>query len=92
MSPIRPPIKCGLPIPCILEALVSPLQLIPFPPLTSEREQTDGQNVCIRNETTVAIQAEFRMVFLAMFCFCLYGFRSTTVMLLAIKERILLNV
>jgi len=91
MSPLPPPIKCGLPIPCILVALLSPLQLLPFPSLTGRKEQTDGQIDCIRNESTVATQTEFRTVFLATFCFCLYSLRSTKVMLLTIKERILLN-
>jgi len=91
MSPLLPPIKCGLPIPCILVALLSPLQLLPFPSLTSRKEQMDGQIDCIRNETNFAIQTEFRTVFLAMFSFCLYSLRSTRVMLLTIKERILLN-
>jgi len=72
-------------------ALLSPLQLLPFPSLTIRKEQTDGQIDCIRNETTVAIQAEFRTAFLAMLCFSLYSLRSTRVMLLTIKERILLN-
>jgi len=77
MFPLLPPIKCRLPIPCILVALLSPLQLLPFPSLTSRKEQTDGQIDCIRNGTAVAIQTEFKTVFLAMFCFCLYGLRST---------------
>jgi len=51
----------------------------------------DGQIDCIRNETTFAIQTEFWAVFLAMFSFCMYSLRSTTVMLLTIKEGILLN-
>jgi hypothetical protein len=62
-SPLLPTIKCGLQIPCILVALLSPLQLLPFPVLTSRKEQTDGQSDCIHNEVTVAIQAEFRTVF-----------------------------
>jgi hypothetical protein len=91
MSPLLPPIKCGLPIPYILVALLSALQLLPFLSLTSRKEQMDGQIDCVRNETTFAIRTEFRTVFLAMLSFCMYSVRSTTVMLLTIKEGILLN-